>query len=329
VLEVGDGEIWVGAFGGIGVWRDGHWRVLTVADGIPGHTVYSLKRAPDGSIWAGGSAGVGRFSKGRWTTYDSRSGLTTDECNVNALWIAPDGSVLVGTMGSLARFDPRIDAPSPASLRVLWREAPRPGPEGIARLPAGQRSLHLTWSAPWLRPDQIEYRTRIPRLRSGWSEPRRSRVLAIENLGPGPWDIEVSAKLEGRADWGEPVVLQVFIEPLVWETAWARAALGALLTLGIFGLVRMRTRHLARRARELRRGIQEALAKLKFLNGLLPICASCKKIRDDRGYWNEVECYVRDHSEAEFSHGICPECLQRLYPKYTGKRRPPGPSVTG
>lgn len=60
--------------------------------------------------------------------------------------------------------------------------------------------------------------------------------------------------------------------------------------------------------------LEEALAQVKTLSGLLPICSSCKKIRDDRGYWNQIESYIRDHSEAEFSHGICPECLQRLYP---------------
>jgi len=62
------------------------------------------------------------------------------------------------------------------------------------------------------------------------------------------------------------------------------------------------------------RELQEALAKVKKLSGLLPICASCKKIRDDKGYWNQIESYVRDHSEAEFSHGICPECMKKLYP---------------
>ncbi len=326
VLEAGDGEIWVGAFGGIGVWRAGRWRVLTAADGIPGNTVYSPKRAPDGSIWAGGSTGVGRFSNGRWTVYDSRSGLTNDECNVNALWIAPDGSVLVGTMGALARFDPLVEALPSAALRVLWREAPRPGPDGIARLPADHRSLHLTWSAPWLRPDEVEYRTRVSRLRPGWSEPQRSRVLAIENLGPGPWDIEVSARLRGRTDWGEPVVLRILIEPFAWETTWARVAFAVLGVLAIIGLVRVRTRQLSRHAHELQQGIKEALAKLRILTGLLPICASCKKIRDDGGYWSEVECYVRNHSEAEFSHGICPECLTRLYPEYAGKRRTPRPA---
>lgn len=60
--------------------------------------------------------------------------------------------------------------------------------------------------------------------------------------------------------------------------------------------------------------LQEALAQVKKLSGLIPICASCKKIRDDKGYWQQIEAYIRDHSEAEFSHGICPECAKKLYP---------------
>jgi PAS domain S-box-containing protein len=63
--------------------------------------------------------------------------------------------------------------------------------------------------------------------------------------------------------------------------------------------------------------LTEALAKIKTLKGLLPICASCKKIRDDRGYWEKVELYISKHTEAEFTHGICPDCLQRLYPEYS------------
>jgi PAS domain S-box-containing protein len=61
---------------------------------------------------------------------------------------------------------------------------------------------------------------------------------------------------------------------------------------------------------------QAALAKIKTLGGLLPICASCKKIRDDQGYWTQVEVYIRNHSEVEFSHGICPECMKKLYPDF-------------
>lgn len=62
--------------------------------------------------------------------------------------------------------------------------------------------------------------------------------------------------------------------------------------------------------------LQEALDNIKKLSGLLPICSSCKKIRDDKGYWNQIEKFIADHSEAEFSHGICPDCVKKLYPQY-------------
>jgi PAS domain S-box-containing protein len=62
--------------------------------------------------------------------------------------------------------------------------------------------------------------------------------------------------------------------------------------------------------------LEDALAQVKTLRGLLPICTNCKKIRDDRGYWNQIEVYIRDHSEAEFSHSICPECAKKLYPEF-------------
>jgi len=61
---------------------------------------------------------------------------------------------------------------------------------------------------------------------------------------------------------------------------------------------------------------EKALEDIKILRGLLPICASCKKIRDDQGYWNQIEVYVHKHSEADFSHGICPECARKLYPNF-------------
>ena len=66
--------------------------------------------------------------------------------------------------------------------------------------------------------------------------------------------------------------------------------------------------------------LQHALNKVKLLSGFLPICASCKKIRDDNGYWNQIESYIKEHSEAQFSHGICPECTDKLYPGLLKKK---------
>jgi len=63
------------------------------------------------------------------------------------------------------------------------------------------------------------------------------------------------------------------------------------------------------------RQLQKTLTEVTTLSGLLPICSSCKKIRDDKGYWNQIEMYVQKHSEAQFSHGICPDCAEKLYPE--------------
>ena len=60
--------------------------------------------------------------------------------------------------------------------------------------------------------------------------------------------------------------------------------------------------------------LQLALTEIKTLRGILPICSSCKKIRNDKGYWEQIECYISEHSDAEFSHGLCQECAKKLYP---------------
>ncbi|HOF34231.1 MAG TPA: hypothetical protein PK624_09970 [Spirochaetota bacterium] len=61
--------------------------------------------------------------------------------------------------------------------------------------------------------------------------------------------------------------------------------------------------------------LEEASRNIKILSGLIPICSSCKKIRDDAGYWHQIEKYIKEHSDAVFSHGLCPSCAKELYPE--------------
>lgn len=65
--------------------------------------------------------------------------------------------------------------------------------------------------------------------------------------------------------------------------------------------------------------LEHSAKEIKKLRGILPICANCKKIRDDKGYWTQVEVYISDHSETEFSHGLCPECAVKIYPTFYKK----------
>lgn len=72
------------------------------------------------------------------------------------------------------------------------------------------------------------------------------------------------------------------------------------------------------------REIKKALSEVKTLSGLLPICASCKKIRDDKGYWNKLEAYIYEHTDVQLSHGYCPDCAKKLYPEIHGEEKGAG-----
>lgn len=80
-----------------------------------------------------------------------------------------------------------------------------------------------------------------------------------------------------------------------------------------------RRKHLEEEREQLIKELKEALSNVRTLSGLIPICASCKKIRDDQGYWNQIETYIKEHSEVEFSHSLCPDCVKKLYPDFKQK----------
>jgi hypothetical protein len=90
----------------------------------------------------------------------------------------------------------------------------------------------------------------------------------------------------------------------------------ALFAIWVTALLALQRRSSDEQRERATREREKALADVRVLRGLLPICASCKQIRDDDGYWRQIEVYIRDHSEAKFSHGICPACARRLYPEF-------------
>jgi hypothetical protein len=94
--------------------------------------------------------------------------------------------------------------------------------------------------------------------------------------------------------------------------------------VGYQGTIRDITAHVAadKERERLIDELQKAMARVKMLSGLLPICAWCKKIRDDEGYWQQMEIYIRDHSEADFTHGLCPDCAKKFRSEYLTLKNP-------
>jgi hypothetical protein len=90
----------------------------------------------------------------------------------------------------------------------------------------------------------------------------------------------------------------------------------AIGILGIFFSFWLSKREYIERSRLIEE-LENALNDVRTLKGYIPICASCKNVRNDEGYWDQIEKYIRDRSEAEFSHSICPDCMKKLYPKFT------------
>jgi len=102
------------------------------------------------------------------------------------------------------------------------------------------------------------------------------------------------------------------INRILYFTSILTAFLGALFVVYLFT---SNIKKYEEKQHRLVQDLQSALSEVKTLKGFLPICSSCKKIRDDKGYWNQIESYIQEYSDAQFSHGMCPECSDKLYGK--------------
>jgi hypothetical protein len=189
-----------------------------------------------------------------------------------------------------------------------------------AVLSPGTRSLEFAYTALSLvagRRNRFAYR--LDGFDAEWTDAGERRQAYYTNLPPGQYRFRVRAA-NNDGVWNETGAAFAFrLRPFFYQTA-AFYGLAVLLAAGAgIGLHRVRVRALRRRERQLRQRVEEALGEIKVLGGLLPICSSCKKIRDDGGYWNQLETFIRAHSHAQFTHSICPECMARLYPEFASR----------
>jgi hypothetical protein len=239
-------------------------------------------------------------------------------------WRTEDGRLWFPTVRGVVAVDParlpRNPAAPPVVLERMTADNEEVDLSSPARLAPRRQRLEFQYAAlSFVAPERIRYRYLLEGFDRDWVDAGAGHQAVYTRLPPGSYRFRVVAANADGA-WNESGAVYAFVlAPSFYETAWFwwLAALG--LAVVAVGLHLWRVRRLQGHEETLQRRIQEALAEIKVLSGLLPICASCKNVRDDRGYWNRIEVYIREHSEAEFTHGLCPGCLRKLYPEFADR----------
>ena len=288
-------------------------------------------------------------------TFTLGDGLPSRDGNLGASYVDSQGRIWIGTSQGAAALDPSVETFPPAPPLPVLERVTIADPERVL-LPGqrlGYRDNHLrfTFSLPVLhRKEDTHYQTQLAGLEK---EPRpwhRESWREFATLPAGHYVMRIWARTyEGRISG--PVEFPFEIAPAPWKQPVAY--LVYLLAAGVasWGILRLRTRVLRERTVALEAAVAQrtriieqqsqalessnqalqgrnqelssALSEVKTLRGLIPICAYCKKIRDDQGFWEQMEHYISDHSDAQFSHGICPDCRDQHFPARIPKTSPP------
>lgn len=349
LIEDSQGRLWIGTYGGGLVLFDRQTETFArfgSREGLADDRVCSLVEDAGGAIWASTNRGLSRFDPASFTArnYDSADGLASDVFMIQARGKFADGRVVFGGHQGLTSFYPdrlRGDSLPPPVLLTELRvggEAMLPGAEGSPlqhaisssrgfALDFRQRSFALQFAAPhFANPKKNRYAYRLLGYEELWTETgagdRRARYT---NLDPGRYTFEVKASNEDGV-WNEEgarIEIEVLAAP--WRTAWAYALYAVTLFGAIFAYGRWQSRRLDRERRvadelarlnaELERLVEDRTSEVNQLTGLLPICSGCKKIRDQDGRWQTLECYLNSVGDVKLSHGICRDCAKRFYPE--------------
>jgi ligand-binding sensor domain-containing protein len=303
--------------------------------GLPSETVQSVTEDEEGNLWLGTSRGLVRFADGvslpsepRILVFDVRDGLPGYEFRLGAKLRTRSGEIFLGGQRGLTHFTPaefRLDRRPPRVVLTgleLMQQRVHPGEPGspldkaigeIERLVLAPEHAVVTFefaALEHLAPAKSRFRHRLVGFDEDWSPPDTAGSATYTNLPAGSYRFEVVAA-NGDGVWSDTAAaVEVRRTPRFYETRWFGAGILALALGLATGLHRLRVQRHRRAEAELDRRIHGARAEIRTLSGLLPFCGGCHMVRDDAGYWSEIEVYVSDRTAAAFSHGICPDCLR-------------------
>jgi ligand-binding sensor domain-containing protein len=337
-----DGNIWIGCpQGGLTRYRDGKFTAYSTRTGLIDDEIYCILGDDQGGLWFSGPNGIeyvqqqelNDFAEGRIDKIDSKiyttvDGMKTDQCFGNwqpGAWKTRDGQLWFATSKGAVLINPKkfkqnLLKPPVLIEQVVVDQKLMPTDQ-LASLSPGADKLEFHYTAlSYLVPERVHFRYKLEGYDKDWVEAGTRRVAYYTSLPPNKYRFRVIA-CNNDGVWNETGASFAFeLQPHFYETMWFFVLILFAAGAMVVGGYEVRLMQLLRRKKELETNIQEAMANIRVLGGLIPICSNCKKIRNDKGYWDILEGYIQQHSEAKFSHGICPECANLLYPDVFPKK---------
>ncbi len=340
-----EGDLWISSpQGGLTRLRDGKFTVYDTKVGLFADEIYCVVGDNQGGLWLSSPSGIGfvqrkelnDFAEGRTSrihskVYVTADGLKTNECFgawQPAGWKTHDGHIWFATKKGAVMIDPQAFKqnlkPPPVLIELFVVDQHMTPTDRAVRLAPGSDKLEFHYTAlSYLVSERVLFKYKLEGYDKDWIDAGTRRVAYYTGLPPNDYRFRVKA-CNNDDVWNEAGASFAFeLQPYFYETYWFYGFIIIALGVAALGGYQMRVKQLLKREKELETRIQEAMANIKVLGGLIPICSNCKKIRDDRGYWDLLEGYIQQHSEAKFSHGICPDCAKLLYPDvFPSKKQP-------
>jgi len=356
IYEDSKGRFWIGTYGGGLNQMDrasGTFKSYTVKQGLPNNVIYGILEDDHGNLWMSTNMGIVEFDPELETfqNYNVNDGLQDYEFNTGAYCKGSGGEMFFGGINGFNAFHPDSIRPNPyvppvviTDFKLFNESVPvnvlRSKHAILKKAVSQATEIHLSYkentitfefaALSYICPEENQYRTILENLERKWNENGHQRTVTYAKLPPGKYIFRVQGSNNDGIWNKEGRSVRIMIAPPFWQTTWFRVFVVFLFIAFSLVVFEWRTNMIRKRARELQIKVEErtrdletankelqvALDNVKTLSGLVPICASCKKIRDDKGYWHQVEEYIHAHSNAQFSHGLCPVCFKKMYPEF-------------
>lgn len=339
LLEGPDGTLWIGTNGGgLNRLRRGVFTHYTTDNGLFSDGIFQILDDGAGNLWLSCNRGIFRVS--RQELEDVAAGkrpAVTSESFGQAEGLKPAGAMggtqpagavdaagrlWFPTVKGIATIDPqrlvRNRVPPPLHIAELRVDRQIVAGDAVLAIPPGSRTIEVDYAGlSFVAPAKNRFRYRLRGFSEDWVDVRERQTAYFTGLNHGRYRFEIVAANNDGVWNSEAASLEFAILPRFYETRWFYAGVVLLAAAVGFAGIRLRERRLRAHAQELKEQVDRSLAEIKVLSGFLPICASCKRIRDDDNQsWKPLEDYIHEHSQASFSHGICPDCMKTLYPDY-------------